>query len=90
MELQGYGVLRLPEFLLVPPALPLVLVAGGQWQRWRTMTTLALLLFYLACIPATIHFLYRYLETYPPLNPRSLPSAQAIVVLGTSRYRERL
>ncbi len=54
------------------------------------MTTLALLLFYLACIPATIHFLYRYLETYPPLNPRSLPSAQAIVVLGTSRYRERL
>jgi len=84
---QTYGWLRIPEVLFLPPGLSLGLSLLGLWRGWRVLITLGLALLYIAAIPVTSQFLYRHLETYPPLNPQSLPKAQAIVVLGASRYR---
>jgi len=88
MTADDYVLLRTLENLLLPPALPMLLAALGLWRRWHKMTTLAILLLYLASIPATGHYLFRRLEIYPPLDPDHLPQAQAIVVLGASRYTD--
>ncbi|MBN2701497.1 MAG: YdcF family protein [Methylothermaceae bacterium] len=84
----GYALLRTLETLVLPPGSLLLLAGLGLWLRRPMIVAIALLLFYLAAIPATTHWLYRQLEVYPALDPEHLPAAQAIVVLGASRYRD--
>ncbi len=82
-----YALLRVLETLALPPGCVLILAGLGLWLHRRMIVATALLLLYLAAIPAISQWLYRQLEVYPPLDPNRLPSAQAIVVLGATRYR---
>ena len=78
--------LRVLENLALPPASLLVLAVVGIFKKSRMLALLALGLLYLAATPLVSHWLIAKLEVYPPLDPERLPSAQAIIVLGASRY----
>ncbi len=83
--MNSYAWLRALEALVLPPASLLVLAVVGI-LRSRVLALLALGLLYLAATPLVSHWLISKLEIYPPLDPKHLPPAQAIVVLGASRY----
>lgn len=83
-----YAWVRLLETLILPPTSPLILAAIGVGRRKYMITLAALLLLYLAAIPLVSQWLSQKLEVYPPLDPNRLPTAQAIVVLGATRYPE--
>lgn len=83
-----YALLRILETLALPPGSLLILAGLGLWLHRRMIVATALLLLYLAAIPAVSGWLCRKLEIYPPLDPKHLPTAQAIVVLGATRYRD--
>lgn len=86
---------RVVESLLLPPGLVVVvllLAALPLWRRRRAarvVVWLALLLLYLASVPATANWLIQSLEQrYPARTPDALltEGAGAIVVLGAGRY----
>ncbi|MFN3920650.1 MAG: YdcF family protein, partial [Methylohalobius sp.] len=81
-----YAWLRLLESIVLPPVSPLILAVVGLWLRRNVLTLIALLFLYLAAIPLVSQWLSQKLEVYPPLDPNRLPTAQAIVVLGATRY----
>lgn len=87
---------RTTEFLLSPPASPLLLGALAAWLLWRrrrwgwVVFAVAWVGLYLASVPAGAGWLARRLEVYPALSPLQIvqAGAQAIVVLGAARYRD--
>jgi len=79
--------------MLLPPFNGLLLIALGQflWEdspRFaRLCTSLGLMLVVVLSVPAVGYALVRTLEV-EPISRAQLQSAQAIVVLGSGRYRE--
>lgn len=78
---------KLLEVFILPLFSLLILAGVSLWRRWFMITWTALILLYLAATPLVSQWLCRRLEVYPPLDPNRLPTAQAIVVLGATRYQ---
>ncbi len=82
------------ERSILPPGIVLLVLAWAGWRAWRVSRTVAMMIWlafvmlYAANISATGEFLFRTLESHPPLTPAMLAEtkAQAIVILGHSRY----
>jgi uncharacterized SAM-binding protein YcdF (DUF218 family) len=77
--------------LLLPPGLPLILMALGGLLAWRHRTRagallgeLGFALLWLSCLGVLGNSLVRLLEP-PPVAPAALDGGQAIVVLGAGR-----
>jgi uncharacterized SAM-binding protein YcdF (DUF218 family) len=92
---KGYLAIRIIENLLLPPGGPillalvaLLLVIFSRRMIVLSLLTGALILIYLAAIPATTGWLNSYIDIPEPLSFDSPQQAEAIVVLGASRYRD--
>ncbi|HHJ38650.1 MAG: hypothetical protein AXA67_04220 [Methylothermaceae bacteria B42] len=77
------------ERLTLPPGGPIVLLMLGlilwRWKAISTVTWIAMALLYLSTIPATTRMLWALMAIPPPLDPDTI-EAQAIVILGATRY----
>lgn len=79
------------ETLCFPPGLNITIAVIGlilliRWRRVAAMLLLGdLILLYLLSLPSSAMVLMSALQPYPPLNPKDLNKAQAIVVLGAGR-----
>jgi uncharacterized SAM-binding protein YcdF (DUF218 family) len=80
--------------LLLPPGLPLILVAIGAFLTWRrrvragvTLGTAGFALLWLSCLSIVGQSLVRLLEPLP-VAPAALEGRQAIVVLGAGRLHD--
>ncbi|MDB5800052.1 MAG: hypothetical protein JWL63_991 [Rhodocyclales bacterium] len=79
--------------LLLPPALPFFITAGGLLlikRKPRTGKTLAwsgLLLWLLLSSPLGTSLIATPLERYPPITPKALSEVQAIVILAGGQRR---
>ncbi|MGN7613943.1 YdcF family protein [Magnetococcales bacterium HHB-1] len=81
------------NFILPPGAIILLIlfalaIFNRRPKRSKKVLTLSVFLLYITSIPAMGHFLEGAIETYAPANEEVLKetSAQAIVILGHSRY----
>jgi uncharacterized SAM-binding protein YcdF (DUF218 family) len=78
------------EAVVFPPGNVLLLGLVALFLRGgtrRLVFAAAFVLLYLQSAPATVDALTAPLERYPPLSLDHLPAADAIVVLGSGRYR---
>lgn len=82
---------KLVGICLLPPMLPLMLIAAGlviaHWRprtaRWLAWTGVAVGLF--VCWPGSVAWMVQGLETDPPISAAQLKQAQAIVILAGGR-----
>ncbi len=77
------------ERLTLPPGGPIVLLILGlvlwRWKLTSAVTWIALVLLYVSTIPATTRVLWALMNIPPPVVPDTV-QAQAIVILGATRY----